>query len=129
MRPLRVLDLFAGLEGWSEPFRERDHDVISVDLDPRFDVSLEAHEELTERFPQSVVTGLTVGGMGFAVDDQESELGVNCIAFPIFLESAQRPAGAISLAALVHRTPIAELVAWAGEIRAVIDAHLGPVTR
>jgi len=66
---------------------------------------------------------------GFAVDDQESELGVNCIAFPIFLESAQRPAGAISLAALVHRTPIAELVAWAGEIRAVIDAHLGPVTR
>jgi len=40
MRPLRVLDLFAGLEGWSEPFRERDHDVISVDLDPRFDVSL-----------------------------------------------------------------------------------------
>ena len=39
-RPLRVLDLFAGLEGWSGPFRERGHDVISVDFDPRFDVSL-----------------------------------------------------------------------------------------
>jgi hypothetical protein len=37
---VRVLDLFAGLEGWSAPFRERDHDVISVDIDPRFDVSL-----------------------------------------------------------------------------------------
>jgi hypothetical protein len=38
---VRVLDLFAGLEGWSAPFRARDHDVISVDIDPRFDVSLD----------------------------------------------------------------------------------------
>lgn len=37
---MKVLDLFAGLEGWSGPFRERGHDVISVDFDPRFDVSL-----------------------------------------------------------------------------------------
>jgi DNA-binding IclR family transcriptional regulator len=66
---------------------------------------------------------------GLAVDDQESELGVNCIAFPIFLQSAERPAGAISLAALVHRTRVAELVAAADEMRSVIDAHLGPVTR
>ena len=37
---MTVLDLFAGLEGWSAPFRARGHDVISVDVDPRFDVSL-----------------------------------------------------------------------------------------
>lgn len=39
---MRVLDLFAGLEGWSGPFRERDHDVISVDIEPSFDVDLHA---------------------------------------------------------------------------------------
>ncbi len=40
--PLKVLDLFAGLEGWSAPFRERGHEVCSVDIDERFDVDLHA---------------------------------------------------------------------------------------
>lgn len=39
---MRVLDLFAGLEGWSQPFRDRGHDVVAVDLDERFDVDLHA---------------------------------------------------------------------------------------
>lgn len=39
---MRVLDLFAGLCGWSQPFAERGHEVFSVDLDERFDVSLHA---------------------------------------------------------------------------------------
>ena len=39
---MRVLDLFAGLKGWSAPFEERGHEVFSVDLDDRFDVSLHA---------------------------------------------------------------------------------------
>lgn len=66
---------------------------------------------------------------GFAVDDQESELGVNCIAFPVFLDSSARPSGAISIAAIAQRTPLDELTAVAGEIRAVIHEHLGAVTR
>lgn len=37
---MRVLDLFAGLEGWSAPWRDRGHDVISVDNDPRFGTTL-----------------------------------------------------------------------------------------
>lgn len=41
-RPLRVVDLFAGLEGWSAAFRDRGHDVFSTDIDPRFDVTLTA---------------------------------------------------------------------------------------
>lgn len=40
MRALKVLDLFAGLEGWSEPWRASGHDVISVDNDPRFNVDI-----------------------------------------------------------------------------------------
>lgn len=38
-RRLRVLDLFAGLCGWSAPWAERGHDVRSLDLDPRFEVT------------------------------------------------------------------------------------------
>lgn len=33
---MRVLDLFAGLGGWSAAFRDRGHDVVTLDLDPRF---------------------------------------------------------------------------------------------
>lgn len=40
LRPLRVLDLFAGLEGWSKAFRERGHEVVSTDVDPRFNVTI-----------------------------------------------------------------------------------------
>ena len=39
---LRVLDLFAGLGGWSAPAREQGHDVFAVDNDPRFAVELVA---------------------------------------------------------------------------------------
>lgn len=35
-RILRVLDLFAGLGGFSQPFRDRGHDVTTVDIDPGF---------------------------------------------------------------------------------------------
>lgn len=33
---LNVLDLFSGLHGWSEPFIERGHRVITSDIDPAF---------------------------------------------------------------------------------------------
>lgn len=39
---MRVLDLFAGLCGWSEAFAERGHDVRSLDFDERFDVTYHA---------------------------------------------------------------------------------------
>lgn len=38
--PMRVLDLFAGLKGWSEPFRERGHETFSIDLNRKFDVDM-----------------------------------------------------------------------------------------
>lgn len=34
---MKVLDLFCGLKGWSAPFKERGHDVLTLDLDLRFD--------------------------------------------------------------------------------------------
>ena len=39
---MKVLDLFAGLEGWSEPFCDHGHEVCSVDIDERFDVTMHA---------------------------------------------------------------------------------------
>ena len=42
---MKVLDLFAGLRGWSEPFEARGHEVFSIDLEEKFDVSLHADIE------------------------------------------------------------------------------------
>lgn len=43
---MRVLDLFAGLKGWSAAFAEHGHEVFSTDIDPAFDVSL--HKDILE---------------------------------------------------------------------------------
>jgi hypothetical protein len=37
---MRVIDFFAGLEGWSSGFRERGHEVFSTDYDSKFEVDL-----------------------------------------------------------------------------------------
>lgn len=39
---MKVLDLFSGLQGWSDPFKERGHETFTVDLDPRFGADLVA---------------------------------------------------------------------------------------
>lgn len=45
---MRVLDLFAGLGGWSAAFRDRGHDVITLDNDPRFgcDITADVREPM-----------------------------------------------------------------------------------
>jgi IclR family transcriptional regulator, acetate operon repressor len=65
---------------------------------------------------------------GYALDDEENEVGINCIAFPLFLASPTVASGAISVAALRHRTTLATLEAEAQAIRAVIHRRLGAVT-
>lgn len=39
---MKILDLFAGLGGWSKPFIERGHEVFRVDWDDRFELELVA---------------------------------------------------------------------------------------
>jgi hypothetical protein len=34
--PLKVLDLFSGLGGWSEAFKKRGHEVLTLDFEPKF---------------------------------------------------------------------------------------------
>jgi IclR family acetate operon transcriptional repressor len=59
---------------------------------------------------------------GYGVDDQESELGVNCLAVPVHLDGSPTPTGAISVSGLAFRTPLAELEAAVGEIAAISGA-------
>ncbi|BEP12912.1 IclR family transcriptional regulator [Acidothermaceae bacterium B102] len=61
---------------------------------------------------------------GYAVDDQENELGINCLAVPVWLTSARVPVGAISVSALAHRTPLSELVDRVDLIRSIVEIHL-----
>jgi IclR family transcriptional regulator, acetate operon repressor len=54
---------------------------------------------------------------GYAIDDQENEVGVNCIALPVYLSSPVVPSGAVSISALAYRTPVDSLVDALDEIR------------
>lgn len=61
-----------------------------------------------------------VRAQGYAVEDQENEPGVNCLALPVFLTSPTVPSGAISISGLVHRTPVAALLQDLDAIRAIV---------
>jgi len=62
---------------------------------------------------------------GYAVDDQENEVWINCLALPVFLTSPEVPSGAVSISALAYRTPLSALVDSVEDIR----RNLGPVGR
>jgi DNA-binding IclR family transcriptional regulator len=59
---------------------------------------------------------------GYAVDNQENEPGIVCVAVPVFLTSPSRPSGAVSVSAPASRTTLRMLVAQVPTIRAIIDA-------
>lgn len=47
---------------------------------------------------------------GYGIDDQENEIGINCVAVPVYALDPDRPVGAISVSALKFRHPIEELL-------------------
>lgn len=97
---------------------------------------LDTHGPLAKKTPRTFTTAKALAGeleitrgRGYALDDQENEQGINCIAFPVFLASGAHPEGAISVSAVAQRTPLLQLVHRADEVRAIITARLGPVTQ
>lgn len=82
---------------------------------------------LERRTPNTVTTvqGLVralaeVRRDGYAVDDEENEPGIVCIAVPAYLTSASTPSGAVSVSAVRFRTPLDSLCAAVDEIRAMV---------
>jgi len=62
---------------------------------------------------------------GYAIDDQENELGINCVAVPIYLDGSPLPSGAISVSAVRFRTPLTALVDAVPAIKETIIERLG----
>lgn len=64
---------------------------------------------------------------GYAVDREEHEEGINCIAIPLFLTSQSVPDGAVSVAAVAQRLPLSRLEPSVPRAREMIREHLGEV--
>ncbi|MFI6791606.1 IclR family transcriptional regulator [Nonomuraea sp. NPDC050383] len=60
---------------------------------------------------------------GYAVDDQENEPGVNCVAVPAYLTSPTVPSGAVSVSGLAYRTPLRRLVDDLPAIQAIVTGR------
>ena len=58
---------------------------------------------------------------GYALDNQENEIGVNCIALPVGLETVGKTVGAVSLSALSFRTPLVQLIDRIETIREIVS--------
>ncbi len=64
---------------------------------------------------------------GYALDREEHEPGIGCLAVPLFLTSKSVPDGAVSVTAVAQRFPLKKLESSVEHARKVIRAHLGEV--
>jgi DNA-binding IclR family transcriptional regulator len=64
---------------------------------------------------------------GYALDREEHEEGINCLAIPLFLTSKTVPDGAISITAVAQRFPLKKLETSINHAREMIREHLGEV--
>lgn len=70
----------------------------------------------------------TIRAQGYAIDDQENEVGVNCLAVPAFLGPQNIPSGAVSISTSAARTPLDKLLPDAEKIRSIVASHeIGPL--
>lgn len=60
---------------------------------------------------------------GYALDREENEPGINCIAVPLAIRGIDRTPGAISISALAFRTPLETLIQNVDSIREIISSH------
>lgn len=86
-------------------------------------------QELERRTPHTKITVDSLHedleatrARGYSVDDEENELGIHCVAVPVFLTSPSEPSGAISISALAYRTPLRDLISALPEIKQAVAA-------
>jgi IclR family acetate operon transcriptional repressor len=91
---------------------------------------LEARTEHTIVEPARLCAELsTVREHGFAIENQENEIGISCLAVPVWLTSPSQPSGAISVSGLTYRTPLEALVQAAEEIVSIVTSTTGSPLR
>jgi DNA-binding IclR family transcriptional regulator len=66
---------------------------------------------------------------GYALDDEENEAGVRCLAVPVYAVSPTTPSGAVSVSALAYRTPLQTLTQGIDDIRKLLGPLNGPHPR
>jgi IclR family transcriptional regulator, acetate operon repressor len=64
---------------------------------------------------------------GYGVDKEENEVGINCLALPLFLTSRSRPDGAVSITAIAQRFPLDRLIATVDDLKDLVHQKLGDV--
>ena len=97
------------------------------DVTEWFDFPLEAKTPNTLTTADALLTELQASReRGFGIDNQENEVGVNCVALPIYLDGSLVPSGAISLSAVTFRCPLERLIEATPLLRSTIERHLGP---
>ncbi|GAA1996611.1 IclR family transcriptional regulator [Catenulispora subtropica] len=87
---------------------------------------------LAARTPYSAVTAdelaarlAAVRARGYAVDDEESELGVRCVAVPVFF-GGRTPVAAVSVTAPKERMPLETTEEIGRALREMVDAYQRP---
>ncbi|MET0829085.1 MAG: IclR family transcriptional regulator [Microbacterium sp.] len=89
--------------------------------------SLEQKTPHTITTPEALLAELQATRLrGFGVDDQENEVGINCVAVPVYLDGSATPSGAVSVSAVTFRCPLDRLMDAVPAIRARILERLGP---
>lgn len=63
----------------------------------------------------------TIRARGYATEEQENEIGIGCLALPVFTTSMTVPSGAVSISALIYRTPLSSLVEGLPAIQAIVE--------
>jgi IclR family acetate operon transcriptional repressor len=87
---------------------------------------LEARTPSTITDPAAFLAELqTTRERGYGVDDQENELGINCVAVPVYLDRSGLPVGAISVSALRFRYPIEKLLETVSALSSEVLSVLG----
>lgn len=93
-----------------------------------------AHGPLVATTPHTIKTGQAlhdelslIREVGYALDREENEMGIVCLALPVWLTSAVRPDGAISITSVSHRTTAEQLADSVDHIRDLVRQHLGEV--
>jgi DNA-binding IclR family transcriptional regulator len=92
----------------------------------RFDFPLEQKTPHTLVTPEGLLAELeATRARGYGLDDQENEIGVNCLAIPVHLDGSPTPSGAVSVSAVTFRCPLPRLVDAVPAIRETIARQLG----